>query len=104
MAIESQFIDGKRTCLISGELCIWEVADNWRQLLPLIIDSDPLAVDLSKVEGCDGSGVQIIYQFLAIDAASQKPMSFLGVSDSVITAMQQTGFKDEDIRRLSGEN
>ena len=104
MPVESQIIEGQRICMVSGELRIWEAADTWKRILPMIIDTEPLAIDLSKVDGCDGSGVQIIYQLLTIDATSQKAVSFLRVSDSVAAAMQQAGFNNEDIRRLSGES
>ena len=62
MPIETQPIDGRCAVRISGALNIWEAAETWRALLPLLSSPEPLMVDLSAVETCDGAGLQILCQ------------------------------------------
>jgi hypothetical protein len=47
MPIESQTIDGRCVCRISGGLNIWEAAAVWERILPLLSAAQPLIVDLS---------------------------------------------------------
>jgi anti-anti-sigma factor len=91
MPIESQTIDGRCVCRISGGLNIWEAAAVWERILPLLSAAQPLIVDLSAVDACDGAGIQILCQLQRAGQAPGAPVALTGASTAVITTMKQAG-------------
>ncbi|MBR9982038.1 MAG: STAS domain-containing protein [Desulfatitalea sp.] len=91
MPIETQPIDGRSTVRISGALNIWEAADVWRALLPLLSSPDPLTVDLSTVETCDGAGLQILCQIARAAGAPNADIRIDTPSPAVTAALALAG-------------
>ena len=102
MAVESNIINGNCTCRISGDLRIWEAAETWQRLFPLLTGPEPLILDLESVESCDGTGIQILCQVLRLVRTGHKPISFCGASESIISAMHQAGLDAETLSNLQG--
>jgi anti-anti-sigma regulatory factor len=91
MPLENLTIEGRRTCRISGALCIWEAAAVWGQLGPLLAEPLPLTIDLTAVEECDAAGIQILCQIRHIAETTATRPQFVGISPAVLQAMQQAG-------------
>jgi anti-anti-sigma factor len=91
MPIESQTIDGRCVCRISGGLNIWEAAAVWERILPLLSAAQPLIVDLSGIDACDGAGIQILCQLRRAADNPGIPVALTGASTAVTTTMKQAG-------------
>jgi len=91
MPIESQTIDGRCVCRISGGLNIWEAATVWERILPLLSAAQPLIVDLSGIDACDGAGIQILCQLQRAVGAAGITVALTGASTAVTTTMKQAG-------------
>jgi anti-anti-sigma factor len=94
MPVDSQIIDGQCVCRVSGALNIWEAAVIWGHMFPLLATCEPLSVDLSEVDACDGAGIQIICQIQRARGAG-KPIALTGASHVVIDAMALAGLDVE---------
>jgi anti-anti-sigma factor len=104
MPIETKKQAGKCTCYLSGDLRIWEAAEIWHQLYPLLISAEPLCIDLQAVNSCDGAGVQILCQVLrqAADRGADT-VTVGGVSETVVSTLQQAGVDTQALLFLQGE-
>lgn len=102
MPIEAKMHEGQCQCRISGELRIWHATDIWNRLHPLLGASDPLCIDLQDVTACDGAGVQILCQVLR-KAADRETITVGGVSEAVLSALQQAGMEKQVLSALQGE-
>lgn len=76
MSVENKMVEGRPTCRITGDMRIWEAAEIWQKIHPMLTVTKPFAVDLSTVATCDGSGIQIICQLLHTDHFSGYIRSF----------------------------
>jgi len=103
MPIESQTIDHRRTVFIRGALSIWEAADTWRGLLPLLSSPDPMTVDLSEVESCDGAGLQIICQIVRAAGSPDADITLGPPSPAVTAALVQAGLQMEPFSNRTQE-
>lgn len=104
MPVTTEMNDGRCHCRISGALSIWEAADIWRVLNPLLQSAQPLVLDFSAVNACDGAGIQILCQ---IDRSRQRAADTLcitGVSDILLAAMHQAGLNGAGLNGSQGEN
>ena len=104
MTVEHQTIDGRIICKVSGALCIWEVAAAWTEMAPLLSSAAPLEIDLSDVDQCDGSGVQILCQIQRIINKKQKAITVTGLSNSVQSAILQAGLNQDVFKMHSKGN
>ncbi len=95
MTVEYQTIDGSVICKLSGALSIWEAAATWKEISPLLSSKDPLELNLSDVEQCDGSGIQILCQIQRMIEKDQGRITISGLSESVQSAMHQAGLNQE---------
>lgn len=91
MAIEKETADGRMVCKVNGVLNIWEAANIWQDILPLLTASEPLTLDFSDVSECDGAGVQILCQIQKIGTTLSKKIDIATLSQPVATALQQAG-------------
>lgn len=103
MSVESKMVEGKPTCRITGDMRIWEAAEIWQKIHPMITLTKPFAVDLSTVASCDGAGIQIICQLLHAVRDQRMPITFLGISDPILAAMRLAGFDDDAIKMIKGD-
>lgn len=103
MTVENQVVDGHIICKVSGALSIWEVAETWKRIFPLLASKETLEFDFSQVEQCDGSGIQILCQIKRAIEQSPKDISVSSLSEPVKSAMQQAGLNQESlIKPLEG--
>lgn len=103
MPIENQIIEGRRMVLIRGALNIWEAADTWRGLLPMLSSPDPLTFDLSEVESCDGAGLQIVGQIVRAAVAPGADITIGTPSPAVMAALAQAGLNMEPFSNTAQE-
>ncbi len=103
MPIESQTFDHGRTVFVRGALSIWEAADTWRTLLPLLSSPDPMTVDLSEVESCDGAGLQIICQIVRAAGLPDAAITLGPPSPPVTAALVRAGLVLEPFANTAQE-
>jgi ABC-type transporter Mla MlaB component len=80
-----------RLCSISGPLSIWEAAETWRAIYPLLCSDRPLHIDLSAVEACDGAGIQIVGLIQREILCGAAHIQVTAVSPALLEAMQTAG-------------
>jgi anti-anti-sigma regulatory factor len=103
MAVESELIEGRCNCRITGDLCIWAAGEIWRRLYPLLHSPEPMDIDLRPVTSCDGAGVQILCQLMRVRSDGTKAIHFCGVSQPVRIALAQAGMAPEATKIFNGE-
>ena len=103
MTVENEIIDGRRVVRISGALNIWEAAATWEALYPLLCAVEPLEIDLTAVEGCDGAGIQILCQMHKLLADPSGKARVIGISDGLREAMRLAGLDAELFAVAGGE-
>jgi ABC-type transporter Mla MlaB component len=91
MPIEIKTDEERDLCMISGDLSIWEAAQTWRVLQPLLCSATPLRIDLSGVESCDGAGIQILCQIRRAACAAARDLRIDAMSESLLEAVRQAG-------------
>ena len=93
MTIETEIIDGRKVCTLSGTLSIWEAAEAWKQLSKLLQSKStpPLVFDISKVESCDCAGLQILCQIQRAVEKDHARFHDAGISESVSAVLTQAG-------------
>lgn len=91
MPLEIQTIDGCQTVCLTGALTVWEAADTWCTLLPLLNSAGPLTVDLGTVEQCDGAGLQIVCQLLKAAEAPERTVALSTPSAPLRAALERAG-------------
>ncbi len=104
MALETQKTDERSLCKLNGALNIWEAADIWRQLRGLLLSPEPLTLDLTQVEACDGAGIQIICQIQHAIRQRGKRVEISGLSEPVQAAMAQAGIDTQGFLKPEGED
>jgi len=95
MNIDNETIDGCMVCRFTGALTIWEAADTWHQLRPLIDTADALAIDLTGVDECDAAGIQILCQTWQAVRQRGKRCRIETISEPVFAAMQLAGMDSQ---------
>jgi anti-anti-sigma regulatory factor len=95
MTVENKIIDGRNFCKLSGDLTIWNAADIWQQIYPLLTSDTFLIIDMQEVGDCDGAGIQIVCQIKKAIEEHKKKISFSGISEPIITAAKQAGLDTE---------
>jgi ABC-type transporter Mla MlaB component len=101
MPVRNETIDGRCVVRISGALSIWEAAATWSALYPLLCTVDPLEVDLTAVETCDGAGIQILCQMHKLLAERPEKGRVTGTSRALREASRLAGL-DSDLFALAG--
>lgn len=91
MPIETELIENRRHCRISGVLGIFEAADTWRVLGPLLCAGEPLHIDLSGIEACDGAGIQILCQIQRAAEADSGDIHIDTISESLLADIRHAG-------------
>ena len=94
MPIETHMENETTICRLSGALSIWETADVWQQLRPLLDATDPLVIDLSSVESCDAAGAQILCQIDRAGNSQERSIVLTGISDALKKTIRQAGLPD----------
>ena len=103
MPVEHKTIDNRRQVRISGALGIWDAAATWKNLYALLCAPEPIEIDLSAVESCDGAGIQIFCQLHKMLAERPGNGHITGISDELRAAMRLAGFKADGLPIGRGE-
>jgi ABC-type transporter Mla MlaB component len=103
MSVSNETIDGQCMVRINGALSIWEAAATWGTLYPLLCAAEPLEIDLTAVEGCDGAGIQILCQMHKLLADPSGKARVIGISDGLREAMRLAGLDTELLAVAGGE-
>lgn len=103
MTVEKEVIEGTTLCRITGDLRIWDTADTWRRIHPLLAGDEPVTLDLSAVTACDAAGIQLIWQMLRAIRSGGEKITLARVSDAVLSAMQRAGLDEFELSTLRGE-
>lgn len=101
MTVESNTIDGRIVCAVKDALTIWETADTWRQILPLLSGPEPVTIDLSEVSQCDCSGIQVVCQIHQSAAKAKKKIAVRALSEPILAAMRQAGLDFKPLEKTS---
>lgn len=91
MNIKTENVNGDTVCRMVGGLTIWEAADTWQQIKPILSKAASVIIDLAKVDECDGAGVQILCQVHHMLDARGGKLRIEAVSEPVFAAMQMAG-------------
>ncbi len=87
-------VEGKkknRYLVIDGEVTINTVADLKPQVVKAISKTAHYQIDLSKVEECDTSGLQLIYSMLLTLVKNEKEFIITELSSTVSELLSVTG-------------
>jgi len=103
MPVVKETIDGRCRVHLEGALSIWEAAATWNSLYALLSAPEPLEVDLSAVESCDGAGIQILCQLRKMLAQGPGKGRITGISDEVREAMRLAGLDADGLPAGQGE-
>ncbi len=82
---------------IEGELTIYEVADLRMRLLESFSENQPIELDLTRVEECDASGVQLLCSAKLTAEQTGKNYTVSSTSDAVINAIEGIGLNPSEV-------
>ncbi|RJQ77196.1 MAG: STAS domain-containing protein [Desulfobacteraceae bacterium] len=103
MPIDIQTLENRSHCRISGVVNIWEAADIWRVLYPLICSPGPLRIDLAGIEACDGAGLQIVCQLQRLAGARAGGVRLEGAPEALLEVMREAGLDARALADLTAE-
>lgn len=91
MPVEIDSMEDHKVCKFSGGLTIWEAADLWQQIRPLLDASDPLVIDLAAVNACDVAGLQMLCRLRCSMKDTDRSIRVEGMPQAVAAAAQLAG-------------
>lgn len=93
MTLDTETVDGRKVCKLGEALTIWEAADTWTRLQPLLKTKSktPLVFDLSAVSSCDGAGIQLLCQIRRAVEDHKETHFISGLSEKLAVIVQQAG-------------
>jgi ABC-type transporter Mla MlaB component len=95
MPIEIKNTKNRQVCKLSGSLSIWEAAEIWRELNPLLAAVEPLTLDLGQIQECDASGIQILCQVRRAMRDTSRDIRIEAMPVAVQTALASAGFNPQ---------
>lgn len=91
MNIKTENVNGDTVCRMTGALTIWEAADTWQQIKPLLSKVASVTLDMARVDECDGAGIQILCQARQVISKQGGTLHIEAISEAVFAALQMAG-------------